>query len=217
MGANPKPGAEDQRRDLDEAVAPEFLHEALLGTSDASICCTIMGAAAEPHPKLRRWKGAPRRMFGFTLAETVIAMALCTTACAGFYLAIGLGMRIVRNARDQAQASLLLEQRIEALRARTFWQSIVTTSGIRAMLQQPAPTAAGLNSASETLSVGPYPGKTTSFSVTRRADGTFDLSGASLPPSQKTVRVTGTVSWGAAGQSRRHTRHVSTIFTKGGL
>ena len=156
------------------------------------------------------------RWLGFTLTETVVAMGICSVALSGFYVSVAQGLRIVKLATEQGAASQLLEQRFEELRARPMWRNVITISGIKAALAEEVAGASILAQASETCTVGPYPGEAIAFSVTRQPDGTLSATGGSLPGSQTSVRVVSSVSWGAPPQPRR-TRSVATVFTKGGL
>ena len=152
----------------------------------------------------------------FTLTETLVALGLCSMVLSVFYVTVAQGLRIVKNASEQAAASQFLEQRLETLRARPFWSNVVTISGVRAALAEELPSGTALADVSESCSVGPDPGEAVAFTVTRRGDGTTAFSGTSLPSSQTSVRVVYAISWGAPPQVRR-TRTVATIFTKGGL
>jgi type II secretory pathway pseudopilin PulG len=168
------------------------------------------------HAMMKSSRHSSARRRGFTLAETVVAMGVCSIALSVFYVAVAQGLRIVKNATEQAAASQLLEQRIEALRARPFWGNVITTSGVKAVLAMELPTTSGLAQVSESCTVGSYPGDVVAFTVTRQPDGTVSVTGSSLPVSQTSVRITEFVSWGASPQGLR-TRSVSTVFTKGGL
>lgn len=174
----------------------------------------LLFAAARGRPPRRRQEG--HRSRGFTLAETVVAMALCVVAMSVFYGAIARGMRIVKDAREQAMASHLIEQRFEGFRGRMFWTDVITVSGIHGLVAKNARNVGGLAAVSETYTVTPHPGQIAAISVTRLESGQITSSGQSLPLSQRSVRITAAFSWGAPPQPRR-THSVSTIFTKGGL
>jgi hypothetical protein len=144
-------------------------------------------------------------------------MGVSALACAAFYATIAQGIRIVRDARDAAAASQLIEQRFEAIRARPLWESVITPAGMRAALSPGFAAGSGIGQATETFSVGAYPGEAVAFAISRQPNGAVTTTGNALPASQTCVRVTGTVEWGQPQRPRRHTRVVSTIFTKGGL
>jgi Tfp pilus assembly protein PilV len=170
---------------------------------------------APPPPRLSPLRLRAAR--GFTLMEAMISIGLCALAFSIFYTAIAQGFRIVKNARAHAAASQLLEQRFEALRARTFWSSMITSRGLQAAVSEQPINRAVLTDCSEAYDVAAYPGGSTAFAVTRHPDGSVTTSGAPLPTSQRAVKITGAIVWGKAGAGPRHTRVVSTVFTKGGI
>ena len=143
-------------------------------------------------------------------------MAVCSLAITAFYGAVAQGLRIVKTAREQALASQLLEQRFEALRARKFWTTVTTKSGLANALEEPVASAAGLAEVSESFRVGPYPGEKVAFTVTRRADGRVSQTGSSLPSTQGSVWVTGVVTWRSGAKTTR-SRSISSVLTRGGL
>lgn len=143
-------------------------------------------------------------------------MGLCVLGISIFYASIARGLRIVRDAREQATVSQLIEQRFEALRGRSFWTDVTTIPGLSGAVAKSSPNAGGLAALSETYTVTPHPGQIPAFSVTRLQTGRITSTGASLPLSQTSVRINAALSWGISPQPRS-TRSVSTIFTKGGL
>ena len=153
---------------------------------------------------------------GFALVELIVAIGLCSVVLSGFYVAIGQGVRIVKNARDQSAASQLLDQRFETMRSRQLWSSVITKSGLSESVTPDLARALGLAKASETYVVGPYPGNAEAFRVIRKPDGTTVTTGNSMSNSDACIRITATVQWGTLGQVPR-VRTISTIFTRGGL
>lgn len=147
------------------------------------------------------------------MIEVIVAMGLCSIALSGFYMASAQGLRLVKSASEQTAASHLLEKRIEGFRSRPVWSQVITIAGVKAQLSQGLAT--GMPNATETFTVGPYPGTSVAFTVIRPPIGGIVASGTSLEPRQTSVRMTGTVTWGSGANAR--TRVTSTIFTKAGL
>jgi hypothetical protein len=143
-------------------------------------------------------------------------MGVSILAVGVFYLAVANGLRIVKTAREQSMASLLLEQRLELFRTQPAWTAVISTGGLKGILATELPGAAALPAAVERFTISTYPGDAEAFSGVRNAAGAVSASGTSLPLSQTSIRVTGTVSWGTASRDRR-TRTISTVLTKGGL
>ena len=165
---------------------------------------------------LRSGPPALCRRGGFTLVETLVAMGLCVLGLSVFYAAVSRCLRLVQDAREQAAVSQLIEQRFDSLRGRSFWTEVITISGLRGAIAKTSPNAGALAALSETYTVMAHAGQIAAFSVTRRDDGSITSTGASLPLSQRSVRINAALTWGAAPHPRR-TRSVSTVFTKGGL
>lgn len=153
---------------------------------------------------------------GFTLAETLVAMALCAVAFGVFHAGLSQGMKVVKDAREEVAASQLLEERLDALRAAPLWTNLITPTGLTAALTLDSPAAQQLLSATETFTVSPYPGDTAAFTVMRDPMGKVSAQGNPLPLSQGSVRISGLLTWGGSAKFRR-TRSVSKIFTRGGL
>jgi prepilin-type N-terminal cleavage/methylation domain-containing protein len=65
---------------------------------------------------------AGRRAAGFTLVETIIAVALCGIMVAALYSCFGLGFSIVRGTREDLQATQILLTRMERVRLCTWSQ-----------------------------------------------------------------------------------------------
>jgi type II secretory pathway pseudopilin PulG len=163
------------------------------------------------HSALRR----PRHAAGFTLAETLISIAITVLSLAAFFAATGQAIRIVRSGKEIAAASQMLQQRIETFRYSHPWTNVTTETGISNLVKTDASTASTFSNATETFTIVPYPAGGTPLVVTRSPQGAIASSGPSLA-TEKCVRVTAAVTWTGNGGVQR-TREVSTIMTKGGL
>jgi hypothetical protein len=94
---------------------------------------------------------------------------------------------------------------------------MITARGLQAAVAEQPVNSAVLTDVAEVYDVAAYPDGSTAFAVTRHADGSVTTTGTSLPTSERAVRITGAIAWGKAGAGARHTRSVSTVFTKGGI
>src|SRR4051794_13669859 len=104
----------------------------------------------------------PRRA-GFSLAEAVVAMALCAVALSVFYASLSQSVRLARSSRQTAVAAQVMERHVDALRGLTPWTEVTSTGSVATLLAAAAPLPPDLASAQETLTVTPYPPTGASF------------------------------------------------------
>lgn len=142
-------------------------------------------------------------------------MMLSVLALTAFYASSGQAVRIVKNGKETALASQLLQERIEALRSAPLWTSVTTPAGVSAVITSATLTAANLPGATETVTIASYPAGGTPIVVTRAPGGAIVTSGSSLS-AQKCVKLTLQVSWTGVGNTAR-SRQLATLLTKGGL
>lgn len=164
-----------------------------------------------------RLKGQRRKrsaLAGFTLAEVLIAVVVVATALGGLYGSVQQAGRVVRMGKEIAQASELLQQRIEALRYAPPWSNITTATGIQSVAAGATGVSANFSNVTETFTVSDYPSGS-SLTVTRSPAGTFSNNGADLS-SSRCVKVTVAATWTGIGNVQR-SRQLSTIITKGGI
>jgi hypothetical protein len=155
------------------------------------------------------------RRAGFTLVETLVAMGVTVMSLAGFYLASGQAVRIVRAGKEMGCASEMLQQRIEDFRYTPPWTNLTTVAGITSVVSTSTAISQNLKGVTETFTVVPYPAGGTPLVVTRSSDGTITSSGSDLS-AQRCVKLTVAASWKGVSNAVR-TRQMSTIVAKGGL
>jgi type II secretory pathway pseudopilin PulG len=156
------------------------------------------------------------RVSGFTLVETVVALAVSVSAMAAFFASAGEAIRVLKIGKETASASRLLQQRTEALRANKLWSNITTVTSFTRLVSNAAAIYPGFPAATETYTVSAYPPDGTSFTVTRNAGGTISTSGAPLPASQRCVKIRAQISWTGVGKLSRN-RTQATLLAKGGI
>ena len=159
--------------------------------------------------------GRRRLQKGFTLAETLVAMAVTVISLLGFYAAASQAMRIVRTGKEIAAGSQMVQQRIENFRYTPPWTNVTTVAGISSIESAATVIAANFSSATETVTVEPYPTTGSKLVVTRSPSGAISSSGLDMS-SQTRVKFTVAVSWTGTGNIPR-SRQLSTILTKGGI
>jgi type II secretory pathway pseudopilin PulG len=156
-----------------------------------------------------------RRKIAFTLAETMVAMAVTIIGLVGVFAAISQAIRIVRSGREIGSASQMLQQRLEGFRYTPPWTNITTDAGIRSIVTTSTATSTNFRNVTETFVVQPYPAGGVPLIVTRNPDGTFSTTGSDMA-GESSVKFTITVAWTGIGNVPR-VRQLSTIMTKGGL
>lgn len=159
------------------------------------------------------WKR--RRVAGFVLAETIIAMAVSVISFAGFYLSCGQAIRLVRAAKETGYASEMLQRRIEDFRFLPPWTNMTTAAGITSVVSPSTEVAKNFSGVTETFTVVPYPAGGTPLVVTRSPSGLITSTGPDLS-SQRCIKLTVVASWTGTSNLVR-TRQISTIVAKGGL
>jgi type II secretory pathway pseudopilin PulG len=157
-----------------------------------------------------------RRAAGFTMVETVVALALCGLTISVFYASISQAIRLARTTRDTAVAAELMQQRVDSLRSQTPWSQVTTASSVSTLLSAASPVPADFPPATETMTIADYPADGASFSISRTSAGAMTTTGSSLAATQRCVQVTMQFSWTQPNRLPV-TRTLSTILSKGGL
>lgn len=156
---------------------------------------------------------------GFTLVETMFAVAISVMGLAGFFAASGQALRIVKSGKELGSASELLQQRVEAFRAAgvSHWSSkLLSPAGAASVVTSAQGAASTFPVVTESYVITPFPATGASFTVLRTGTAAPGTSGSALPAGAKCVRITGQVTW-SSSNNRSRSRSLSTILTKGGL
>lgn len=156
-----------------------------------------------------------RARSGFAIADCLVAAAVVVTALGGIYASTQHAGRVLRMGKEVAQASELLQERVESLRYAPPWTNITTAAGISSVVSSPAAIASNLSSTiTETYTVSAYPSGNT-LVVTRSPSGSFTNNGVNLSK-VNCVKVTVSATWIGIGNVQR-SRQLSTIIAKGGI
>jgi type II secretory pathway pseudopilin PulG len=156
-----------------------------------------------------------RRAMAFTLAEVIVAVTVGLLALGIFYTSASKAIQLVRSGKQTADASQLLQMRLETIRLTSPWANITTAAGLQSIITTAAPSAANFPGVTETYLVTPYPSGTGSLTVTRSPSGTMSSRGSDLS-AQKCVQVEATLTWKGINSASKQCQLV-TILTKGGL
>jgi Tfp pilus assembly protein PilV len=164
----------------------------------------------------------PQRLYasqaGGVLIEAVFAAVLVAVFLAGSFQMNWKALALLKTSKQQAAATLCLQEREEQLR-NLPWLNITDATYLSTTLMSADPVAAaGVPGETETLSIDSYPATSgTATTITRPFGGptTIVSSNPSLSLNG-TVRVNFTISWtGNSGSS--HTRQFTTVIANGGI
>ena len=165
-----------------------------------------------------------KRRCGSTLTEAVIAAGLMGILFAAVATTYSTAMGVLRGQHETIAANILLQGRLDQLRA-GGWSQVTDPENLRQnILGQASPQAAMLPSIHETITVTAYPPVTPAqmpLVVERASNGTTTV--LTQPPASFSlrkvlaVRLDVHVDWKSGQNSRKRTRETSTVVSVGGL
>ena len=171
-----------------------------------------MGSLSRAKIDLRR-----RAQDGFTLAEVSVALAICVLFGAAAAATNSQLLHALKNWKEAAGASVMLQERKEQLRAIAF-NSIADANYIHDnIFQNPTTSEWPLGSLNEKVTVDAYPTATGSPTVLLR-NSTYPncqivSSNSNLSyPNQNLLRVDVVLTW-TSSNSRSRTRQFSEVFS----
>lgn len=158
------------------------------------------------------------------MIEAVIAAGLMGILFAAVATTYSTAMGVLRGQRETIAANLLLQGRVDQIRA-AGWSQVSDPESLRQnILGLASPQGPSLPSVHETITVTAYPPTTpaqTPLCVDRATNGTTTI--VSQPPAGFSlrrvlaVRVDVHVDWKSGQNSRKRTRETSTVVSLGGL
>src|SRR5205823_907449 len=127
-------------------------------------------------------------------------------------------MGMLRMSRDTANASQVLQQRVEQLRIAN-WQRISDPAWLRDyVLNTDADGSWDLNSLTETITFAPFNSSSTAVNRFTRSGGVATAANTNVSLlGEESLKVTCTVTWNGVPNSRQHTRQAVAILGKGGV
>lgn len=161
----------------------------------------------------------PARECGFTLLESTIAAGICALFLGSLFTLNTVTMDMVRVAREEACASQVLQQRVEAMRIAN-WHQITDATWIKTnLLQADAPGSGSLKDFIETLTLAPYgtSGLGNSTKLTRSNGSAEILFENTALLAENAVKVVWTIDFSRSPNGRPRNRQTVAILAKGGV
>lgn len=159
-----------------------------------------------------------RRVSGFSLAETIVSVAVAAITLTGIMMLNSQALKMVWASRQTNAATLCLQERIEQLRIAN-WRQITDSNYLQTNFFATVPmSAAPLDQMKETISVTAYPDPTVAgaICVERSSAGVQVVSTDSTLAELPLARVDLEVAW-IGDRGRNRIRESSTIISKGGI
>jgi Tfp pilus assembly protein PilV len=155
---------------------------------------------------------------GSSLIEATIAACCSALFLASLFTMNMTAMRTMRTAREAANASQVLQQRVEAMRIAN-WHQITDADWVKTNLL--ATNAAGsdsLKNMTETLTLVPYGSSSTANTqITRTGGSTQIVSRNTNLLTEHAMKVIWTVAYNGGTQGQSTTRQTVAILAKGGV
>ena len=135
---------------------------------------------------------------GFTLLESVIAIAFSVLFLGSVFTMNISSMEAIRCAKESTTAGQVLQQRIESLRIAN-WQEITSTSWLTAnILNADALGSASLRDLSETLTLVPYGSATVGNTTLKRSGGQASVVNSIPLVTENAIKVIWTLDYTGA-------------------
>ena len=155
---------------------------------------------------------------GTSLIEATIAACTSALFLGSLFTMNMTGMRTMRTAREAANASQVLQQRVEAMRIAN-WHQVTNADWIKTNLF--SANVAGsdsLKNVTETLTLTPYEGTTSASTEIVRTNGTTSIvSRNSSLLTEHAMKVVWKVDYKGGPQAETTTRQTVAILAKGGV
>lgn len=168
--------------------------------------------------------GLIRGREAFTLLEAMVATALVAVFLASIFVLNSQSLRMLRNSKEAASASQILQQRVEQLRIANWLQ--VTDADFLAggqFLGTPLLAAQGMDGLEERVTVRAFDPETLAVKngvqaivVRRSSSGVNVISSNPTMSSEDVVRVDFSVDWRGMG-GRERLREASMLTSQGGV
>lgn len=162
-----------------------------------------------------------RAVGGFTLVETLVALAVVSIGFLGALATIQQTSKMVSAAEEDTLASCGIEQRIDQLRL-LDWSQLTGTTGVTSNVWTARPVSmAGITVLQETITISAYDvagAKTlqATWNGASAPTASFTGNGSDLSTASA-VKVVTSITWTGRRSSRQQTRSGVTVISRGGI
>ena len=155
---------------------------------------------------------------GTSLIEATVAACTSALFLASLFTMNMSAMRTIKTAREAANASQVLQQRVEAMRIAN-WQQVTNADWVKSNLLNT--TAAGsdaLKNITETLTLIPYGTSTAgNTQIVRSGGNTQIVNNNTALETESAMKVIWTVAYNGGNQGQSTTRQAVAILSQGGV
>jgi Tfp pilus assembly protein PilV len=154
---------------------------------------------------------------GFSLAEVSVATALVGLFVSALVLMGSNLLSVLRSTKENANASQLLQERVEQLRIGNWLQITDASLVASKFLAADADSAGGFTLPVETVTIEAYPPNgTPAARIVRKNHNTVVVVANPNLKNERMVRVDVNLSWLGTPNQRPRSRATSTLIAKGG-
>ena len=174
----------------------------------------ILFATTHTHMILSKTSGQS----GTSLIEATIAACTSALFLGSLFTLNVSAMRTMRTAREAANASQVLQQRVESMRIAN-WHQATNADWVKAnLLSTNAPGGDTLKNITETLTLVPYNGTSSGNTQIVRSGGTTQIVNRNAAlVTESAMKVIWTVAYNGGTQGNSTTRQTVAILSKGGI
>lgn len=155
---------------------------------------------------------------GTSLVEATIAACTSALFLGSLFTMNMTAMRTMRTAREAANASQILQQRVEGMRIAN-WHQVTNADWVKNnLLNTNAPGTDALKNVTETLTLVPYgSGNSGNTQIVRSGNSTQIVSRNSNLLTEGAMKVIWTVAYNGGTQGQSTSRQTVAILAKGGV
>ena len=155
---------------------------------------------------------------GTSLVEAMIAACTSALFLASLFTMNMSAMRTMRTAREAANASQVLQQRVESMRIAN-WHQVTNADWVKNnLLNTSAAGGDALKNATETLTLAPYEGTTSGATQIVRSGGVTQIVNRNSDLlKEHAIKVIWTVAYKGGAQGASTTRQTVAVLAKGGV
>jgi Tfp pilus assembly protein PilV len=154
---------------------------------------------------------------GTSLIEATIAACTSALFLGSLFTMNMSAMRTMKTAREAANASQVLQQRVEAMRIAN-WQQVTNADWVKNnLLSGNVAGTDGLKNMTETLTLIPYGSSAGTTKIVRSGGATQIINNNTALETETAMKVIWTVAYNGGAQGASNTRQAVAILSQGGV